>query len=71
MHQRHLFFSTSGTMLGRLLLPIAVITLLSACGQKGPLTLPQEPAPVAEEQEKMEENSAATATVQSEYDGLL
>lgn len=70
MHQRH-HYSTLGTLLCRLLLPIALITSLGACGQKGPLTLPQEPSAVAKEHEQKEENSAIKANDQSEYDGLL
>ncbi|MCH8538080.1 MAG: lipoprotein [Alkalimonas sp.] len=66
MHQRSLF-----STFVRFLLPAATVILLCACGQKGPLTLPQQPAPVAEEQEKMEENSATMAMVGSEHDGLL
>lgn len=34
----------------RILLVLAALLALSACGQKGPLTLPQPPEAVAEEQ---------------------
>ncbi|SEA84022.1 LPS translocon maturation chaperone LptM [Alkalimonas amylolytica] len=41
----------------RFLLILAVLLALSACGQKGPLTLPQPPEAVAEEPADEPENS--------------